>query len=143
MKFLALILATIVAISTAHADVDDNGARIQYASAASQTVFDYPFEITADADLHVYVDGALKTLSTHYTVAGEGDDTGGTVTFLTGQTVVEAGVNTEGGIVAFAGGNASFQVFPSEAPSNAMGSTVPFTWGAGDTLNVTGEYYVD
>lgn len=56
---------------------------------------------------------------------------------------VEDGVNTEGGIVAFAGGSATFQVFPSEAPSNAMGSAVPFAWGTADRLCVTGEYYTD
>jgi hypothetical protein len=57
--------------------------------------------------------------------------------------MIEVGVNTEGGIVSFASGNATFQVFPTEAPSNAVGSAVPFTWGTGDELHLTGEYYTD
>lgn len=67
-------------------NVLDVTPRVQYVASASQTAFDYPFAIFADADLVVIVDGVTKTLTTHYTVSGEGDDTGGTVTFLTGQT---------------------------------------------------------
>jgi hypothetical protein len=36
-----------------------------------------------DADLAVYVDGTLQTITTHYTVAGAGVAGGGTVTFVT------------------------------------------------------------
>lgn len=63
--------------------VNDLEPRVQYVATAAQTDFDYPFPIFADADLKVYVDGVLKTLTTHYTVAGEGEDAGGTVTFIT------------------------------------------------------------
>lgn len=66
--------------------VNDLDPRVQYVAAAAQTDFDYPFPIFADADLLVYVDGVLKTLTTHYTVAGEGNDAGGTVTFVTPMT---------------------------------------------------------
>lgn len=65
-------------------NVSDITPRVQYVASAAQTVFAYPFPIFADADLKVYVDGVLKALSTHYTVSGEGDDTGGNVTFLSG-----------------------------------------------------------
>lgn len=65
-------------------NVNDITPRVQYVASASQTEFDYPFPIFADADLVVDVDGVTKALATHYTVAGEGDDAGGTVTFLTG-----------------------------------------------------------
>lgn len=74
------------ALGTAVANVSDNSTRIQYTASASQTDFDYPFEITAEADIAVYVDGVLKTLTTDYTVAGEGNDNGGTITFTTGRT---------------------------------------------------------
>lgn len=47
------------------------------------TAFSYPYRFLADADLDVYIDGTLKTLTTHYTVTGAGDPSGGTVTFLT------------------------------------------------------------
>lgn len=69
--------------------VNDLEPRVQYVAAAAQTDFDYPFPIFADADLLVYVDGVLKTLTTHYTVAGEGNDAGGTITFVTPMTGAE------------------------------------------------------
>ncbi|MBE0532759.1 MAG: hydrolase, partial [Rhodospirillales bacterium] len=43
--------------------------------------FEFPFPIFEDADLEVYVDAALKTLATDYTVTGAGVDDGGAVTF--------------------------------------------------------------
>ena len=46
------------------------------------TVFPYQFKILRDADLEVLVDGVVKTLSTHYTVSGAGNNSGGDVTFL-------------------------------------------------------------
>lgn len=62
--------------------VNDLPPRVQYVASAAQTVFPYPFPIFQDADLEVYVDGVLQALDTDYTVAGEGDDTGGDITFL-------------------------------------------------------------
>lgn len=59
---------------------------VQYVATASQTAFTYPFPIFEDADLDVYVNDTLMTLTTDYTVSGEGDDNGGTVTFATGRT---------------------------------------------------------
>ena len=58
----------------------------QYTASAAQTAFDYSFPIFADADLVVYDNDTLQVLDTDYTVSGAGDDTGGTVTFLTGRT---------------------------------------------------------
>ena len=49
-----------------------------------QTAFTVNFEFFADADLKVYVDSTLKTLTTHYTVSGAGTSGGGTVTMGTG-----------------------------------------------------------
>lgn len=66
--------------------VEDITPRRQYTAAAAQTEFDYPFPIFADTDLKVYVGETLKTITTHYTVSGVGDDDGGTVTFLTAMT---------------------------------------------------------
>lgn len=53
-----------------------------YEALAAQTEFDYGFPIFAEEDLRVYVDDVLKDLDTDYTVTGEGEDEGGTVTFL-------------------------------------------------------------
>lgn len=64
--------------------VNDLPPRVQYIASASQTVFPYPFPIFQDADLVVEVNGAEQTLTTHYTVSGAGDDTGGDVTFTVG-----------------------------------------------------------
>jgi len=57
----------------------------------STTAFAYGFKIFADADLEVIIRASTgaettKTLTTHYTVAGAGNDSGGTVTFTTGNT---------------------------------------------------------
>lgn len=57
----------------------------------STTAFAYGFKIFADADLEVIIRASTgaettKTLTTHYTVAGAGNDAGGTVTFTTGNT---------------------------------------------------------
>ncbi len=46
--------------------------------------FPYQFLITSKNHLQVWVDGNLKTVDTHYTVAGVGSESGGTVTFTTG-----------------------------------------------------------
>lgn len=59
---------------------------VQYVATSSQTAFTYPFPIFEDADLLVYVNDTLMTLTTDYTVSGEGGDNGGTVTFVTGRT---------------------------------------------------------
>jgi hypothetical protein len=46
--------------------------KVSYTAAGSQTVFAYTFKIYVDADLKVYVNGILKTLTTDYTVSGAG-----------------------------------------------------------------------
>jgi hypothetical protein len=56
----------------------------QYVASASQTAFDYDFPIFEEADLVVYVNDTLQVLTTNYTVTGETEDTGGTVTFTAG-----------------------------------------------------------
>jgi len=62
-------------------NIADNSPRISYAVAqgATQTSFAVPFEFFDNADLNVFVDGTLKTITTHYTVSG-GDGSTGTVT---------------------------------------------------------------
>jgi hypothetical protein len=59
----------------------DNTPRVSYAVAegVTQTSFTVSFEFFDDADLNVYVDETLKTLTTDYTVTG-GDGSTGTVT---------------------------------------------------------------
>jgi len=59
----------------------DNTPRVSYAVAegVTQTSFTVSFEFFDDADLNVYVDSVLKTLTTDYTVSG-GDGSTGTVT---------------------------------------------------------------
>ena len=57
-----------------------------YTASSSQTTFAYAFKIFADADLKVYVNGTLKTLTKHYTVTNAGVTAGGNVVFGTGLT---------------------------------------------------------
>lgn len=77
-------------------DVSSVTPRIYYTVGATpQTVFTVPFIFFEAADLKVYVDNVLKTLSTHYTVAGTGEEDGGTVTFLSAQSNVDIGIVRE------------------------------------------------
>lgn len=71
----------------AHIQIDDTTPRIAYTAIASQTLFVVPFTFFAEADLLVYVNDTLKTLTTDYTVAGEGDTGGGSITLVTASTV--------------------------------------------------------
>ena len=57
-----------------------------YTGNGSSTVFAYSFRIFSDSDIKVYVDGTLKSLSTHYTISGAGSASGGNVTFTSGNT---------------------------------------------------------
>ena len=51
----------------------DNDPRNEYTvtDGNSQAVFTMDFEIFDNADLNVYVDGVLQTLTTHYKISGE------------------------------------------------------------------------
>ena len=66
-----------------------NTPRVSYtvAQGATQTAFTVNFEFFDEADLNFYVDGTLKTISTHYTVSG-GDGTTGTINTTSGNSVV-------------------------------------------------------
>lgn len=78
--------------------VSTTNNRISYAGNGVTTAFSFPNKFFADSDLvvTVVVDATgiatTKTLTTHYTVSGAGDDAGGTVTMLTapatGETLV-------------------------------------------------------
>jgi hypothetical protein len=64
-------------------------SRVEYTGNGSTDVFAYPFKITADSSLKVYLVttatgvAALKTISTHYSVSGAGSASGGNVTMGT------------------------------------------------------------
>jgi hypothetical protein len=62
-------------------NLSDNDPRVSYTvgQGVTQTSFAVPFEFFDNDDLNFYVDGTLKTLTTHYTVSG-GDGSTGTVT---------------------------------------------------------------
>lgn len=68
--------------------LSNNVARQSYAVAqgVTQSVFTVSFAFFDDEDLNVYVDGTLKTLTTHYTVSG-GDGSTGSVTMASGSEV--------------------------------------------------------
>jgi len=63
--------------------VEVTTSRWSYIGNGVTAAFTYDNRIFADTDLLVYVDGTLKTLTTHYTVSGVDDADGGEVTFLT------------------------------------------------------------
>lgn len=55
----------------------------QYTANGVNTAFTYTFKIFDQDDIQVYKDSTLQTITTHYTVSGVGNPSGGTVTFLT------------------------------------------------------------
>ena len=61
-------------------------ARVEYTGNNSTTAFAMTFPITASSDVSVYVDGVLKTITTHYTVAVTSYPGTGTITFTSGNT---------------------------------------------------------
>lgn len=69
-------------------NLSDNTPRVSYtvAQGATQTSFTVSFEFFADADLNVYVDNVLKTLTTDYTVSGGSGSTGTVTISVTGAT---------------------------------------------------------
>lgn len=74
--------------------VPANLNRITYNGNGSTTVFAYTFPILAQGDLDVYLVSSagvatLRTITTHYTVSGEGELTGGNVTMITAPAVGE------------------------------------------------------
>lgn len=58
----------------------------KYVASSGQTVFDYDFPIFDAVDLRVYVGDVLQSIGTDYTVQGEGNENGGTVTFTSGRS---------------------------------------------------------
>ena len=65
-----------------HIQIGDISPRVQHIGDGTQTVFTYPFPIFKDADLEVYADGVLQSLSTDYQITGAGASAGGEVTFV-------------------------------------------------------------
>ncbi len=68
--------------------VSNNTPRVSYsvAQGQTQTSFTVNFEFFAEADLNVYVDDTLKSLTTHYTVSGGNGSTGAVAISVTGAT---------------------------------------------------------
>jgi hypothetical protein len=71
--------------------VSSTTVKNSYSGNSSTTVFAYSFKIFADTDLQVIIRSSTgtettKSLTTHYTVSGAGDASGGNVTFTSGNT---------------------------------------------------------
>ncbi len=69
--------------------VSSTTTKVSASGDGATAAFAYTFKIFADGDLQVIIRSSagvetVKTLTTHYTVSGAGDDDGGTVTFTTG-----------------------------------------------------------
>ena len=67
--------------------VADNTSRNQYSATAGQTIFSYTFEIVDKDDLVVLQNGTTLSEGTDYSVAGVGDENGGTITLTAGATL--------------------------------------------------------
>lgn len=67
--------------------IPDNDARIQYVATGGQTVFPYDFPIMDDDHIIVIQNSTVLTKTTHYTVDGVGNQSGGNVTLVSGATL--------------------------------------------------------
>ena len=63
--------------------IADNSPRKSYTATAGQTEFPTVFAFFDEADINVYINDTLQTLTTNYTVTG-GNGSDGTVTLVTG-----------------------------------------------------------
>lgn len=61
-------------------------SRVEYYGDGSTKTFSVPFYFLDDGDLKVYKAGVLQTLTTNYTVSGDGSPSGGSITFVTAPT---------------------------------------------------------
>ena len=66
--------------------INDTAPRNQYTATSGQTVFTVSFEFFENADLKVYKNAVLQTITTHYTVTGAGVTGGGSITLTSGAT---------------------------------------------------------
>lgn len=86
--------------------VNDQVRRVVATGDGSNDAFDFSFQVNATTDVKVYVDGALKTASSHYNVVNSSN---------------AAGLNTDGtGRIKFTGGN-----IPANAAIVTILSDVP------------------
>ena len=74
-------------------NISDNNPRISYTATSGQTAFTVPFVFFNDADLNVYINDTLKTITTDYTVTG-GDGSTGSITLTSGATLNDVVVIT-------------------------------------------------
>lgn len=63
--------------------IQSQTSSINYTGNGTTTIFAYNFKTLDQTWLQIYVDGVLKTLTTHYTVSGVGSASGGNITFVT------------------------------------------------------------
>jgi len=67
-------------------NIANNSPRINYTATAGQTAFTIPFEFYDNTDVKVYVQGVLKTITTHYSISG-GNGSTGSLTMASGVTL--------------------------------------------------------
>lgn len=71
-------------------DVSDDASRIAYVATLAQTIFVVPFAFLDEDHVEVYVNDVLKTKTTDYTISGEGEEDGGSVTLLVASAAADS-----------------------------------------------------
>lgn len=71
-------------------DVSEDATRIAYTATAGQTLFIVPFQFVDEDHVQVYVNDVLQTKTTNYTISGEGDEDGGSITLLSAASALDS-----------------------------------------------------
>lgn len=82
-KFITVFLAALLLALPAQAALTTTINTITYTGNAITTDFSFPYLFYDDTNLVVTIDGETQDLGVDYTVSGEADENGGTVTFMT------------------------------------------------------------
>jgi len=95
-------------------------SRVEYSGDGSTVAFTVPFYFLASGDLVVYKSDTLQTITTHYSVSGAGDITGGTVTFVTAPASTDTVVIFRDAAITQSVDYVSNDPFPAETHETAL-----------------------
>lgn len=97
--------------------------------------FVFPYKFLLNEDLDVYLNGTLKTITTHYTVTGAGLDAGGTVSFLVAPALNDDVVIVRNPALTQGLDLVENDPLPAESLENALDKTAMIVQKLSDTIS--------